>query len=459
MSGIIALVDNLVACKCQCWLLILLLSQFGPAFIDKGVEKVDAELSINPRRTLRGQKKLLVYISIIILVVVVIGYNLTKKNVTTVEVIEVSQKKMVENVPADGKVISLDKEVILSEAGGTVKNIYVHLGEQVKAGQVLAELYIPKAQENMAQARADLFEAQSALSQALSGGKTADIVEAEAALHEAESTYKIDKETYIRTQALYEQGALARSELDQAQSVFYISTSKLEKAADVYRRANDSAPQSIQSLGATVESARIHYESAERQASGQGLVCPRDSRILSINVNPGDVISESTSIMTISNLTQLEIHGHVPEMVASKIKIGQKVKISGNGFPNVKYSGKVVQVGLALVSDSQSQENKESLPIVVEAESMDGLLPGFNVNLDITTMETNALGIPVEALVEQDNENSVWRVKDGIAHLVPIKTGFSDGLMIQIKSGLKLGDRVIVSPPPGLAEGNMVRAK
>lgn len=300
---------------------------------------------------------------------------------------------------------------------------------------------------------------QSDLSAAVSRDKTADVTETEAAFHEAENLYNIDKQTYIRSKSLYENGAVSINEFEKAQSDLNISTAKLEKAKYDYQRAKDSAPQYINSLKAKVEAARIQLESAEKQADGQGLICPRNGKILTIDVCPGDIVSENTAIMTISSLTQLQINGQVPEMEATKIKIGQKVNIHGNGFSNVNYLGKVVQVGLALTSDSQSQNNRDSLPIVVEAESMEGILPGFNVNLDITTTEMQTLTIPVEALVEQDEGNSVWLIRDGIAHLVPVKSGISDGLVIQIISGLKIGDQVVVNPTPVIAEGTRVRVK
>ncbi len=427
----------------------------------KQVKKLEAELKIDPKKKRRRIRKILIC-SIALLVITVVGikiHNSNQKDVVRVNMIRVSQKQLVETVPAEGKVIATDKEVLFSEASGMVKAVHVRLGEQVKAGQVLVELYVPDAQENLAQAQADLSKAESDLTKARSGGKSADMVDAEATLHEAESAFKLDNYTLKRAQALYEHGALAQAELDKAQSDFNTSEASLKQAQSDYKRTQDAAPQYLQSLEAAVESARIHLESAERQASGHGLVSRQDGQILSISVNPGDVIAEHAAILTISNLTKLEIHGDVPETESSKIKVGQKVQITGNAFSDTKYQGKVLQVGMELISKTQSQNSGDYLPIVVEVKSSGVLLPGYNVDLDITTAEENALVIPVEALVEQDEGNSVWLVKDGIAHLVPVKTGISDGLTIQIKSGVDIDNQVITSPPPDLTDGKKVRVK
>ncbi len=426
------------------------------------MKKLEAELKIDPGKKRSRIKKILIICGIALLATVVVGmkiYNSTQKDVVRVGMARVSQKQLVEKVPADGKVIATDKEVLLSEANAMIKAVHVRLGEQVKAGQVLVELYVPNGQENLAKARSDLSKAESDLTRAQSGGKSAELVDVKAALREAENTLKLDDDALKRSQSLYEQGALARAELDKAQSDYNTSEAKFAKAQADYRRVQDAAPQDLQSLEAAVESARIHQKSAERQASGQGLVSPKDGQILSISVSPGDVIAEHAAILTISNLTKLEIHGDVPETESSKIKVGQKVQITGNAFSNTKYQGKVVQVGMELISKNQSQNNEDYLPIVVEVESPGVLLPGYNVDLDITTAEEDALVIPVEALVEHDEGNGVWLVKDGIAHLVPVKTGISDGLTIQIKSGIEIDNQVIASPPPDLTDGKKVRAK
>lgn len=427
------------------------------------MKKLEAQLNIDPREKRRKIRKILIICGIAILGIVAVGvkiYNSTQKDLVRVGMTRVSQKQLVEKVPADGKVIATDKEVLFSEASGMVKAVHVRLGEEVKAGQVLVELYVPNGQENLAQARADLSSKESALTRAHSGGKSAELVEVETALREAENTRKHDEDTLSRSQALYEQGATARAELDKAKSDFDTSEIKFEKAQADYRRVRDAVPQDLQSLEAAAEAARIHLKSAERQASGQGLVSPKDGQILSISVSPGDVIAEHTAILTISNLTKLEIHGDVPETESSKIKAGNKVQITGNAFSDTKYQGKVVQVGMELRSKTQSQNNGDYLPIVVEFESPGALLlPGYNVDLDITTAEEDALIIPVEALVEHAEGNGVWLVKDGIAHLAPVKTGISDGLTIQIKSGVEIDNQVITSPPPDLTDGKKVRAK
>lgn len=385
-------------------------------------------------------------------------YSSSQKDVVKVNMAKVSHQQLVEKVPAQGKVVATDKEVLLSEANGTIKTVYVDLGDKVQAGQVLADIYVPKAQEKLAEAEAALSKAHADLYGAQSGGKSSELVAAEVALRQTESDWKMNDDTLKRDEELYAQGAITRVELDKAKSDFETSDLNYEKAQAEHQRMLTSEQNKLQYLKSTAESARLKYESARLQASGQGLVSPREGNVLSISVVPGEVVNENSPILTISSLAKLEIQADVPETEANKIRVGQKVQITGTGFSDTVYQGKVAHVGMELIAKgSQSSENY--LPIVVDVDEPGGMLPGYSVDLDIITAEGDALVIPVEALVKKDEGNSVWLIKDSSVKLVRIQTGISDGITIQVKAGLELDNQVVANPGPDIAEGKKVRAK
>lgn len=426
----------------------------------KGLE---SEVQAHPEEKRRPIKKILIGggIGLLVLALIIVNvYRITQKDVVKVDMAKVTQTQLVEKVPASGTIVAADKEVLFSEASGTVKAVHVRLGEEVKAGQVLIELSVPNGQEKLAQARADLARAEADLAGARSGGKSSEVAAAELALVQARSNYKNDEDAFKRAAVLYEQGAMSRVDYDKAQSDFENSQASLAKAESDLRRAQDAAPAKLKSYEAALESARLRLESLERLVQGQGLICSRDGQILSISVSPGDVVNELSPILSISSMERLLIEGSVPEAEASKIKPGQKVQISGNAFSDVRYQGRVKEVGLEVLDPEKAQiDSSRSLPIIVEIENPGSLLPGYSVDMDITTAEENTLIVPIEALVEKDEGRSVWLVQDGIARLVPVTTGISDGLTIQIKSGLELDNQVVINPPADLSDGKKVRKK
>lgn len=424
---------------------------------------MESEAQSNPEKKRRPIKKILIGggIGLLVLVLVIVNiFRITQKDVVKVDMAKVTQTQLVEKVPASGKIVAADKEVIFSEASGMVKTVKVRLGESVRAGQVLLELSVPNAQEKLAQARADLARAEADLASARSGGKSSEVAAAELALVQARSNYKADEDAFKRAAILYEQGAMSRVDYDKAKSDLETSQASLEKAEQDLRRVQDAAPAKLKSYEAAALSAALHLESMERLTQGQGLVCPRDGQILSISVSPGDMVNELSPILSISSMDRLLIEGSVPEAEAGKIKTGQKVQISGNAFSDLKYQGRITAVGLEVLDTEKAQADSSStLPIVVEIDNPGPLLPGYSVDMDITTAEENTLIVPIEALVEKDEGHSVWLVKDGTARLVHVTTGISDGLTIQIKSGLELDNQVVTNPPAELSDEKKVRKK
>jgi len=436
----------------------------------RGVKILSEQVSSNEisdtvqaaKKPISLKKKLLIG-GVILLVLTIVGFNVYRiknKDVVKVSAAQVTDQHLVEKIPASGNVIADDKEIIYSEVSGTVKGIHVQMGDMVTAGQVLMDLYIPNAEQKLAEARATLASAESALYQVRSGGKTSDLVAAEFTLSQAESVHERDKVTLQRKQALFEAGAIAQSELDQAQADFDTSQSAYEKARSDLLRSQEAAPFYLQSLEASVDSARAQLQLLERRTAQQGLVCQRDGQVLSISVKTGDHITENVPLLSIGTLQNLTIQADVPESEAGKIKAGQVVSISGNAFLDEIYQGTITQVGLEVLNKTKRNQDEDYfLPVIVGVEDAPRLLPGYNVDLEITVADSQALVVPIEALVEKDEGNSVWVIKDGLALLTPVKTGISDGITIEIKSGVAQDEQVVLNPPAQLQDGSKVRVQ
>lgn len=408
-------------------------------------------------------KKKLFIAGAILLVLTMVGLNIYRvinKDVVKVSASRVSEQHLVETVPASGKVAAADREVVFSEVTGIVKEIHVQMGDKVVAGQILMDLYVPNADQKLAAARANLAAAESALYQAGSSGQTAELISAQTAFVQVENNYKQAKTNLERIQVLFQAGAVAQADLEKAQADFDNSQAAYDKAQADLQRAQAAAPLYLQSLQANVESARLQFELVEQQTARQGLVCTRDGQVLSIAVKQGDQITENSPLLTIGSLEALSIQGDVTESESGKIKAGQPVVITGNAFQGEKYQGKVTQVGMEVINKTKiNQEEDTFLPIIVDVEGGSLLLPGYNVDLEITTADSQALVIPIEALLEKDEGSCVYVIQDGLARLTPVKTGISDGITIEIEAGVANDDQVVINPPAQLEDGSKVRVQ
>jgi HlyD family secretion protein len=411
------------------------------------------------RKPFSLNKKLLTA-GIILLVLAIAGFNVYRimnKDVVTVSASRVIDQHLVEKIPASGIIVVDDKEVVYSEVSGTVRKINVKMGDKITSGQVLLELFIPNAEQRLAEARSALASSESALYQVRSAGKTSDQVAAEFALSQAESAHEKDKADLQRQKTLFEAGVISEADLEQAQAQFDAGRSAYDKARADLLRCQEAAPYYLQSLEAAVEAARLQLQMVERQTVQQGLVCQRDGQVLSISVKPGDQITDNTPLLTIGTLQEFTVQAEIPESEAGKIRTGQPVTVTGNAFLDETYEGEITQVGLEVLNDIQ--EKKSYLPVIAMVKDAPLLLPGYSVDLEITVADSQALVVPVEALVEKDEGNSIWMIKNGTAILTPVKVGISDGITVEIKSGAARDDQVVLNPPAQLKDGSKVHVK
>ena len=150
----------------------------------------------------------------------------------------------------------------------------------------------------------------------------------------------------------------------------------------------------------------------------------------------------------------------IAEADAVKIKMGQKVSISSNAMPDLSYRGFVQEIGLEALTKVKNQGETTAIPVIVSIAKNSLLSPGYNVDLQITTtIDNKALVVPFDAIVEKQRHSCVYVIRKDKAELQKVLTGISDNRFIQVKSGLKKGEKVVINPPPKLKDGSEVKVK
>ncbi len=297
-----------------------------------------------------------------------------------------------------------------TQVSGTVRRIEADFNQQVKAGQILAELDPALFQAALAQSSANLASAQAQLK----------LAEANAA----------------RLRTLFEQEYVSRQELDQ-------TLAAREQAAAQVRQARAQVTRDQTNLGFTV------------------IRSPVDGTVINRQVDVGQTVAASFQTPTLfqigKDLTQMQIDSTVSEADIGQIRVGQPVKFLVDAFPDVDYSGAVRQVRL----NAKTEQNVVTYNVVVDVANPDlALLPGMTANLRVL-VETrrDVLRVPTAALrfrpqAESAADRSTVR-RGAAVHVlgaadkpvrVAVKTGISDKAYTEIVSGkLKAGDAVIVA--------------
>lgn len=408
-------------------------------------------------------KKTLIIIGVIVIIGLIVGLNIYRsgqKAGIKVKSQEVKETKLVETVLATGKVSAPDKEVIYSEVNASVKKIHVKLGQEVKAGQVLMELDIPDADTKVMQAQSALDDAEARLIKAQAGGKSIELIEAEASFERAKNNYQQAQEKVRRNESLFQQGAISKEQLESFQTDLTNCESEYQRAEAVLKTNQMGSGSSVQALESAVAAARSSLALAKREASQSNLAATMDGRVLSIDVQNGDMVILNSPLITIGNLDSLQATADITEADAAKIKLGQTVTISSGAISDINYSGKVQEIGLEARTKTKNQGETTAVPVIISIQKNSQLRPGYNVDLKITTaIIKKAVVVPFDAIIEKGGHSCVYLIRDDKAKLQRIQTGISDNSSIQVKAGVKKGDKVIVNPPQELKDGSEVQVK
>jgi HlyD family secretion protein len=207
---------------------------------------------------------------------------------------------------------------------------------------------------------------------------------------------------------------------------------------------------------------------------------PIDGMITSKRVEEGEMAiigtmnNPGTVLMTIADLSVMEVEVQVDETDVVGVQIGQSANVRVDAFPNQVFKGKVTEIGssalqksAAATASTTTQESRD-FKVVVTLENPSKLLkPGLSASADIITGERkNVLAVPISSLVVRDKaptaeetkagkkaeEEGLFVMEGGRAKFVPIRKGIMGDLDIEVVDGLKAGQDVIVGPYDALRQ-------
>lgn len=405
-----------------------------------------------------SKKTIFIVLGIIIAVVagiLVFGKG-GKDDTKIVEVDKAKKMTIVEKVSATGKIQPEVEVKISSEVSGEVIALPVKEGQQVKKGDLLVKI------------NPDIY---------VSGVNrtAASVSNTKAGLTQAEAQVKEAKANYDRNKTLFDKGVISKSEWDRIVSAYEVAVATKQSAYYNVQSANATLTEARDNLGRTT------------------IYAPADGTISLLSIELGERVlgtqqMTGTEILRIANLNNMEVEVDVNENDIVKVSIGDKADIEVDAYLKRKFKGTVTSISnsasTALTAD---QVTNFKVKVRIEKDSYQDLLkdkpdnyspfrPGMTATVDIIT-KTNedVIAVPISAVVIKDDTTSVKKdiiaelekeeqekkgtapksdqkfecvfVKVGDkAKLRVIKTGIQDDTNIEIISGLKAGEEIIVGP-------------
>lgn len=407
-----------------------------------------------PLKTRRTTRNVWIFIAVALL-----GFAFLLRSFThgaiEVRTAKVRRGRLVSTLPTNGKVEPIENFAAYSPKAGTVKAVYVHEGEKVRAGKLLLAMDDSDARTDVAAALATLRGAQGQL-QALQHGGTrpeqiilsGNIGKAKAARDQAAAN--------LRTlEQLQKQGAASASEVEAARRTLAAQDAGLKVLGQ--QQTENFAPIDLQHAQANLANAQAAYDSAVDVLQKEDVHAPFSGTVYSVLVHTSDFVQAGDKLLQMADLTKTQVRAYFDEPEIGKLAVGEPVKIVWEAQPNRVWTGHVMRTPTTIVT--YGTRNVGEALISVDPSEVT-LLPNTNVTITVTLKDIpNALIIPREALRVDDAGDFVYQVVDNKLRHVPVKIGELNLTEVQILSGLSVNDTVALSAPDGtsLRRGLTVR--
>jgi RND family efflux transporter MFP subunit len=319
---------------------------------------------------------------------------------------------------ASGYVVARRKAAVASKGTGTLVFLGVEEGDKVKKGQVIARLDDSDVRATLQRSRENLRMAESDLNDA-----------------------KLSAE---RLKILLKEGMVAQAEYDTAEAR--------------YKR-----------VVASIEAARFAVREAEVAVENMRIVAPFDGTVLKKNADVGEIVaplagaaSSKAAVVTIADMSSLEVEADVSEANITRVSPEQNCEIALDAYPQQRYPGRVDKIvptadrakATVLVKIKFKSYDERVLPEM--GAKITFLAPG---TFDATTSSQAVLAVPAAAVANHDGRHVVFQIKDDRAIAVPVTIGQRLGGLIEIRDGLKEGDKVIAKVDDHIYDGSKVSVK
>jgi multidrug efflux pump subunit AcrA (membrane-fusion protein) len=374
--------------------------------------------------------------------------------VVPVQVAEVKRDSIRRIVSAQAILYPVDQASVMPKISAPVKSFSVKRGDHVAKNQVVAILENRDLQAAVSENRELYAQAQAAQRTTTAATLPEDINKAQQDLQAAKQALDAAEKVYQSRRQLFDQGALARRLVDEANVTFVQARSQYE-VAQKHMQALESVTrqEQIRSVEAQTQAAKARYEGAEAQLSYSEIRSPISGIVADRPLYAGEMASPGTPLLTIVDISRIIARANVPIAQAVSLKVGMPGKIVQTDA-QIEASGKITVVSPAV------NPNSTTVEVWLEAENPgERLKPGATVRAEFLA-ETiqNAIVIPTEALLpSQEGGVQVMVVgSDSKAHERRIEIGVREPGQLQVLKGLDVGEKVITVGGVGLEDGGKI---
>lgn len=336
--------------------------------------------------------------------------------IVSVGVTQVRQGQVREEILITGSLRPKEQVDVTAKVTGRVESVRVNVGDRVKRGDLLAELEDLELQQQVRRATASMEVVKATLEQ-----RRAELANAQADLD--------------RSRRLMEGGLIPRQEYESKQTSYRVVQAQVQ----LTQAQGEQAQAELNEL-------RIRLEQMKITSPIDGVVAERV-------VDPGAVISPSTPVVKVVNLSTLITRANVPEREVSKLRLGNRALVVVDAFGDQVFEGKVSRI--SPVMDAATR----SALVEVEIQNREGGLRAemfARVTLDLATVRP-ALLIPRESLVYRGQQAGVYVLSGKRPMFRQIETGITQGNDVEVLANLEPGTTVISRGAAMVSDGATIQ--
>lgn len=360
---------------------------------------------------------------------------------------EVSRGPFVRDIQAEGRVVAAFSPTLYAPAAGAV-TLQVHAGDSVRKGQVLATIASPELAAKLAQeqAAADTLRTDTLRAQVEAGEQRGAL---QAARENAAIDLKAAGTDLARQQKAFDAGAAAGMQVDHARDALEKARIALAHAEANLHSKDDALKFDVQSKEQAHARQVLLVDDLRRQVGELTVRSPVDGQVGQLFVAERASVARDAQLLTVIDLSQLEVEMQVAETFARDLAVNMPGEISGNGQT---WKGRVSRISPEVVQNQVAARLRfDDGPRSPGAAAATGTVSSQlrqNQRLSVRVLldqRPDVLSVRAGSFIDESGGQYAYVVRDGVAVKTPVRLGARSVDRVEILSGLKAGDRVVVS--------------
>jgi RND family efflux transporter MFP subunit len=337
-------------------------------------------------------------------------------------------QNVADELEAPGSVIAQSTAQVAARAMGTVLRVAVREGDNVKRGQVLAELDERE------------LSAHRSAAQAASRAASAGVLQATKAVAAAQAQADVMKKTYERYNYLKEQKSVSPQEFDEVAAKQEAAQANLEQAKAALSQSE-----------AGVAQAESEAHAAESVASYARIAAPFDGRVVRRSIEPGSLVSPGMPLFVVEDTSRYQLEATLPAEALAGVKRNTLARVQLDALPAHSLAGKVAEIEAG--ADPTSHTFKVRVDLPREA----GIQSGMFGRAYFTQGEKQAIVLPAEAVVSRGQLRGIYVVDGtGLIRWRVVTLGKNAGNQVEVLSGINEGEVVVLNPGSQELDGKKI---